>query len=89
MLRNGYIPDNMKKGVIITLHKGSNKRKDDHNNYRAITLSSVVLKLYELVLLSRCRTIILEKLISQQGDFQEKLGCPITSFLLRESMFCP
>ena len=46
MLRLRHIPTAMKRGEIITLHKGGKKRKDDPNNYRAITLSSVILKLY-------------------------------------------
>ena len=36
MLRLSYIPDEMKKGIIITLNNGGKKRKDDPNNYRAI-----------------------------------------------------
>ena len=27
MLRSGYIPDSMKKGEIITLHKGKKRKK--------------------------------------------------------------
>ena len=38
MFRTGYIPDTMKCGTIITLHKGGKKRTEDPNNYRAITL---------------------------------------------------
>jgi hypothetical protein len=30
------LPDEMKKGIIITLNNGGKKRKDDPNNYRAI-----------------------------------------------------
>ncbi|MCG7877806.1 MAG: hypothetical protein N0C90_15945, partial [Candidatus Thiodiazotropha endolucinida] len=41
MIKLSYAPINMKKGIIITLFKGGNKRKDDPENYRAITLSSV------------------------------------------------
>lgn len=37
MLRIGYVPELMKRGIIITLHKGGKKRKDDPNNYRANT----------------------------------------------------
>ena len=48
----------MKRGTIITLHKGGRKRKDDPNNYRAITLSSVILKLYERILLHRLESSI-------------------------------
>ena len=42
VIRLSYAPIDMKRGVIITLFKGWNKRKDDPYNYRAITLSSVI-----------------------------------------------
>ena len=29
MLRNAYIPDTLKQGIIITLHMGGQKRKDE------------------------------------------------------------
>ena len=50
MLRNSYIPTEMKIGIIITLYKGGNKRKDDPDSYRAITLTPCVLKLFERIL---------------------------------------
>ena len=53
IVRQSYAPKDMKRGVIITLFKGGNKRKDNPDNYRAITLSSVVLKLLERILLTR------------------------------------
>ena len=40
MYNLGYVPANLKKGIIVTLHKGGRKSKSDPNNYRAITLSS-------------------------------------------------
>ena len=87
MLRLNHVPDHMKRGTIITLHKGNGKSKDNPNNYRAISLTSVILKIYELVLLGRCKSVILEKLSVQQCGFQEKLGCVMTSFILRESVY--
>ena len=60
VLRCGYIPESMKRGVIITLHKGGKKRKDEPNNYRAITLSSVVPKLWDGVIRSLSRYILRE-----------------------------
>ena len=45
ILRFAYAPKDMKKGVIVTLFKGGGGRKDNPDNYHAITLSSVVLKL--------------------------------------------
>jgi len=87
MLRNAYIPDTLKQGIIITLHKGGRKRKDEPNSYRAITLTSVILKIYENVLLNRCKHDMLEDLNLQQGGFQDNLGCIMTSFIVRESIF--
>ena len=53
LLKLSYVPPKMIKGVIITLHKGGKKRKDDPNNYKAITLTLTILKLYEHILLLR------------------------------------
>ena len=53
MIKFSYVPIEMKKGVIITLYKGGNKRKDDPDSYRAITLSSVLLKLLERIVFTR------------------------------------
>jgi len=78
MLRRSFMPDSLKRGVIITLHKGGRERKDYPHNYRAITLTSVLLKLYEIVLLHRCKSNMLKGLSTQQGGFQEHLGCTMT-----------
>lgn len=84
MLRHAFIPKDMKRGIIITLHKEGNKKKDDPNCYRAITLSSCILKLYELMLLNRCAEDLQNKLARQQCGFQRGLGCLMTSFRFRE-----
>ena len=81
------MPDSLNRGVIIILHKGGRERKDDPTNYRAITLTSVLLKLYEMVLLHRCKSNMLEGLSTQQGGFQEHLECTMTSFVLRECIY--
>jgi hypothetical protein len=70
MLRESHIPLGMKKGIIVTIHKGNNKRKDDPNNFRAITLMPTVLKLYESVLLGRSSKTILQNINSQQGSLR-------------------
>ena len=84
MLKLSYTPPLMNKGIIVTIHKGGKKPKNDPNNYRAITLSPTILKIYENVLLLRCKSDIINKLNIQQGGFQENLGCTMTSFSLRE-----
>ena len=69
------------------MHKGGNKRKDDPDNSRAITLSCVFLKGFESVLLERSEDDINSILCIQQGGFQRGLSCMMTSFILRESIF--
>ena len=87
ILRTVYNPDILKRGVIINLHKGGSKPKDNPDSYRAITLTSIVLKLFESVLLQRCSTNMMTDLNIQQCGFQEGLGCLMTSFTLRESVY--
>ena len=84
-----YVPAEMKKGVIITLYKGGNKRKDDPDSYRAITLSSVLLKLLERIILTRIQLFdnLNPPIHALQGGLQKNIGCLITSFMLRESIF--
>ena len=53
MYNHGNIPEGLKKGIIITLHKGCRKSKSDPNNYREITPTSCILKLFEGILLQR------------------------------------
>ena len=79
VIRYSYAPKEMKKGVIVTLFKGGNKRKDNPDNYRAITLSSVILKLLERILLTRVElfNVLNPPLHPLQGGFRKNLGCQI------------
>lgn len=87
IIRESYTPKEMKKGVIVTLFKGGGKRKDNPDNYRAITLSSVLLKLLERVLLTRIQLFneISPPIHPLQGGYRKNLGCLMTSFALKES----
>ena len=87
ILRLGHMPDKLKMGCIITLHKGGNKRTDDPTNYRASSLTSVILKLFETTQVERSKQAIMTNLSPQQGGFQENLGVVMTSFVLRESNY--
>ncbi|KAH3864104.1 hypothetical protein DPMN_027118 [Dreissena polymorpha] len=78
----------MKEGdIIVTLLrciKVDEKRRDEPSNYRAITLSSTLLKVYEMVLLDRCKGNIMTSIRRLQGGLKDGLGCIMTSFSLRE-----
>ena len=73
MLQYLYRSDTTKLGIIITLHKGHRKRKDNPDNYRAITSSSVLLKLYGRILLNRIENMVIVD--DLQGGFQKQTGC--------------
>ena len=88
MINLAHAPVEMKR-VIITLYKGGNKRKDDPDSYRAITVSSVLLKLLERIILTRIHPFdtLTPPIHAMQGGFQKNIGCLMTSFLIRESIF--
>lgn len=77
----------MKLGVIVTLYKGGNKRKDLPASYRAISLTSVILKVFESVIMARCTEKISNELSTLQGGFKERLGCLLTSFVVRDCVY--
>ena len=86
MLRFGHVPNAMKKGIIFTIFKGGSKNRKDPNSYRAITLTSTLLKLFERIILNRlddCNCLIEHPL---QGGFRKGLGCMMTSLALSESL---
>ena len=71
----GSVPISLKEGIIITLHKGGRKSQTDLNNYRAITLSAVILELLERILLERVHNSIIKPLNWLQGGFRPNISC--------------
>ena len=84
MYNHGHIPDSLKQGVIITLHKGGRKSKKDPNNYRAITLTSSILKVFERLILPMLENSLERHLNSLQGGFRPMTGCNMSSLMLKE-----
>ena len=68
----------------MTIHKGGRKPKTDPNSYRAITLSSCILKLLEQKLLQRAETTLTVPIHVLQGGFRANLSCDMSSLMLRE-----
>jgi hypothetical protein len=75
-------------GSIIPLYKGNNKVKSNASNYRGITLTSVLGKLFECILLNRIetylasvRTVFPHKL---QCGFRKGYGATIATYILKE-----
>ena len=55
MIRQGYVPDAFGTGIIIPLVKDTTGNRGSADNYRGITLSPVISKLFELCLLLRLK----------------------------------
>ncbi len=50
-----YIPQSMKRGLIVSLDKSSRKYEDDLKNYRGMSLLPVIAKLFDKVFLNRIK----------------------------------
>ena len=48
---HGYVPDRFCEGIIVPFIKDKSGNQNDINNYRGITLTSVISKLFELIIL--------------------------------------
>ena len=77
-----------KKGIIIPIHKGGHKRKNDPNNYRPVSLLPTLYKLMERLICKRIlcwlKLAYIEFPSKQQQGFQKGLSCITTSFSLQE-----
>ena len=54
------VPESLNEGLIIPVHKGKGKDPFLPGNYRGITLSSVISKLFEIILLQRLTPVLEE-----------------------------
>jgi exonuclease III len=50
-----HVPKDMKHSIIIPLYKGKKKPRDDINSYRGISLSSIINKILERIILNRLK----------------------------------
>ena len=84
MYNYDYIPECLKRGIVVTIHKSGRKPKTDPNNYWAITLTSCILKLLEQILLQRAEAALTVPINVLQGGFSGNLSCNMSSLMLRE-----
>ena len=82
---SGHIPASFRHGLIIPIPKGNNKDLSIPTNYRGITLSSVIGKIFEKVLLHHL-TEQQSQLNPLQGGFRSGFSCVHSAFILQESI---
>jgi hypothetical protein len=66
-----YSPEMLRTGIIIPIYKGNSKDRTDPTNYRGITLTSAIGKIFERILLDRITSC--EYLC--EPDFPHALQC--------------
>ena len=82
------VPDSLNEGLIIPVHKGKGKDPFLPGNYRGITLSSVITKLFEIILL-QCLTPVLEEAgvpDFAQTAYQKGLSCADAIYTTQEAL---
>jgi len=55
---HGCVPDELCVSSVTPISKGNNSDLSDSNNYRGISLSSIVCKIIDLIILSRYSDLI-------------------------------
>ena len=84
MWKEERVPIDWARGIIVPIHKEGEKENVD--NYRGITLLSVVGKLYSSVLNNRISSWLEKKnkLVEEQGGFRAKRSTAEQIFILKE-----
>jgi len=82
MLRTGYVPDAFGMGVIIPLIKNIDGNPGCIENYRGITLSPILSKLFELCMLLRVSDYLVSSEL--QFGFKENYSCAHAIFIVKE-----
>ena len=80
----GYIPQEWKLANVVPVHK-----KDDKNkvtNYRPISLTSLVLKVFERILYDELLTRTIDKIDTRQHGFLRNRSCNSNLLLFTESI---
>jgi len=84
ILVHGYVPNSFGFGVSVPLVKDKAGNINNVDNYRAITLSPVISKLFEMVLLSICDDSLVTDPL--QFGFKENVGCSEAIFTLKSTI---
>ena len=82
------VPDFLNDGLIIPVHKGKGKDPFLPGNYRGITLSSVISKLFEIILLQRITSALEEAGAPDfaQTAYQKGLSCADAIYATQEAL---
>ena len=82
------IPLLFKEGILIPIYKGKGKDPLVPASYRGITLTSVIAKSFEVLLLDRMLPILIDRNIPQltQRAYQRGVSCADATFMCQETI---
>ncbi len=78
---HAYVPESFTSGVIIPIPKDKRGDLTSSSNYRPITVSSVISKVYEYVILNKFSHFLSSDIL--QFGYKKATGCSNAIFLLR------
>jgi len=78
LIRHGYVPNLLGEGVIVPLLKDKNGDISSSENYRAITINSVLVKIFETCMLHKFKEFFYSH--DLQFGFKRKFGCSAALF---------
>jgi len=78
LIRHGYVPNLFGEGVIVPLLKDKNGDVSSSENYRGITINSVIAKIFEMCMLYKFNKYFYSH--DLQFGFKRKLGCNAALF---------
>ena len=81
---HGFVPDDFGSGIIVPLVKDKSGNMNDIHNYRPITLTPVISKVLEHVILYVCQ----ENFITDdlQRGFKKNIGCSDAIFAVKSTV---
>ena len=81
ILKTGHVPDDFGKGIVIPIIKDKSGNPSSIDNYRPITLSPVISKVFEHCLIGLFSKFIVSD--NLQFGFKPGIGCSHSIFTLR------
>lgn len=82
MLVHGVCPNSMTSGTMVPIPKGSRKLLSNSDNYRAITLSSIISKIFDWVILIKENDALISS--NLQFGFKEHVSTTHCTFTMSE-----
>ena len=87
-IRFEKVPDSLKGGLIVPIYKGKGKDPLLTSSYRGITLSSSIVKLFEIIILQRLSPLLEDMCMPDilQTAYQSGLSCTDAIFATQETL---